>query len=65
MGTTLKVEKSKTLTLIVAGIEDTISSFQWAKRRVPDARTEALKGLGHWHCFEDVDGVARTVEILL
>lgn len=31
------------------------------ERRIPDARVVVLEGVGHWHCFEDLEGVARAV----
>lgn len=64
-GTTLEIEKVDVPTLIVAGDEDKISSLEWAEKmgkRMPKAKVEVLKGVGHWHCFEDLEGVAGAVK---
>lgn len=63
-GTTLEIEKITVPALIVAGDEDKISSLEWARKmegRMGDARVEVLRGVGHWHCFEDLEGVAGAV----
>ncbi|KAF6219060.1 hypothetical protein HO133_005604 [Letharia lupina] len=67
-GTALDIEKIAVPTLIVAGDEDKISSLEWARKmenRMPNAKVEVLKEVGHWHCFEDLDGVANAVKNFL
>ena len=67
-GTKLDLEKIKAPTLIVAGDEDKISSVEWARKMeasMPNARVEVLQGVGHWHCFEDLEGVASAVKRFL
>ena len=67
-GTALAIEKVAAPTLIVAGDEDGISSVEWARgmeARMGNAKVEVLEGVGHWHCFEDVEGVANAVKDFL
>lgn len=67
-GTELQIEKIKVPTLIVAGDEDKISSLEWARgmeARMPRAKVEVLREVGHWHCFEDLEGVADKVRRFL
>lgn len=67
-GTKLDIEKITAPALIVAGDEDKISSVEWARKMeasMPNAKVEVLKGVGHWHCFEDLDGVANAVKKFL
>ncbi|KAK4693208.1 hypothetical protein P7C71_g4149, partial [Lecanoromycetidae sp. Uapishka_2] len=64
-GTAIEFEKITLPTLIIAGEDDNISSVGWAKAmegRLPDAKVEILKGVGHWHCYEDLEGVASAVK---
>ncbi len=63
-GTRLEIEKVAAPTLIVAGDEDRVSSTDWAREmegRMRDARVVVLGGVGHWHCLEDLQGVAGAV----
>ena len=67
-GTKLDVEKITAPALIVVGDEDKISSVEWARKMeasMADAKVEVLEGVGHWHCFEDLDGVASAVKMFL
>lgn len=67
-GTVLDIEKLSMPTLVIAGDEDKISSLEWVKKmesRMPNAKVEVLKGVGHWHAYEDVDGVAKAVKNFL
>lgn len=67
-GTKLDIEKIKAPALIVAGDEDRISSVEWARKMeasMADAKVEVLEGVGHWHCYEDLDGVANAVKMFL
>lgn len=62
--TRLEIEKVAAPTLIVAGDEDRVSSTDWATEmegRMRDARVVVLGGVGHWHCLEDLQGVAGAV----
>ncbi|KAK4696159.1 hypothetical protein P7C71_g1710, partial [Lecanoromycetidae sp. Uapishka_2] len=62
--TTLELERLKMPTLIVAGDEDKISSLEWARKmeaRMPNVKVEVLKGVGHWHCYENFEGVSNAV----
>ena len=55
-GTTLEIEKLTMPTLVIAGEEDKVSTVEWARKmeaRMPDANVEVLKGVGHWHNYED------------
>jgi len=52
----------KSEVLIVAGEEDKVSPVAWAQKlngMLVRSRLEMLADVGHWHVFEDVDGVAR------
>lgn len=67
-GTALEIEKISVPTLIITGDEDKISSVEWARKmeaRMPNAKVEVLSQVGHWHCFEDLDGVANAVKSFL
>ncbi|KAF2476729.1 uncharacterized protein BDR25DRAFT_391120 [Lindgomyces ingoldianus] len=51
-------------TLVVAGDEDKASSVGWCEGLVEgmvDAKLEILAGVGHWHGFEDAEGLGRVV----
>ncbi|KAL8686898.1 MAG: hypothetical protein Q9218_006780 [Villophora microphyllina] len=64
-GVRLAVERIAVPTLVVAGEEDKISSVEWVRKlegRMKDAEVVVLEGCGHWHCYEDVEGVARAVK---
>ncbi|KAK5079776.1 hypothetical protein LTR70_007588 [Exophiala xenobiotica] len=50
--------------LIVAGEEDKVSPKTWVEKlngMLAKSRLEVLPDVGHWHCFEDIDGVATAV----
>ena len=64
-GTKLDIEKISAPALIIAGDEDKISSVEWARKMeasMKNAKVEVLQGVGHWHCFEDLNGVASAVK---
>jgi pimeloyl-ACP methyl ester carboxylesterase len=61
----LQVEGLATSTLIVTGDEDKVSPPALCEKyvaRMRDARHVVLPGVGHWHVYEDVQGVARSVK---
>ena len=67
-GKGLEIERIGVPTLVVAGGEDKISTLKWAKEmegRMQKCRVEVLEDVGHWHCFEDLVGVARAVKEFL
>ncbi|KAK5081184.1 hypothetical protein LTR05_007978 [Lithohypha guttulata] len=54
--------------LIVAGEEDKVSPKSWAEKlnnMLAKSRLEILPDVGHWHCFEDVEGVANAIRGVL
>jgi pimeloyl-ACP methyl ester carboxylesterase len=56
-------------TLIVTGSEDRVSPPQLCEKYVKElkgnARLQVLENVGHWHIFEDSEGVANAVETFL
>lgn len=55
----------KAQTLIVAGDQDKVSTPAYAEKlagTIKGARIEWLKDVGHWHGFEDVEGLSRAVK---
>ncbi|KAF4964497.1 hypothetical protein FSARC_7561 [Fusarium sarcochroum] len=64
----LEVEKIKAKTLIVSGDEDKASGPSLCEQyagRINGSKHVVLKGVGHWHVYEDVDGVAEAVKAFL
>lgn len=61
----LEVEKVGCRTLIVTGSEDKVSPpaicEKYGKEMGNVEKVVVLEEVGHWHCFEDVDGVAGAV----
>ncbi|RSM03748.1 hypothetical protein CDV31_010367 [Fusarium ambrosium] len=60
----LNVEAIEAKTLIVTGDEDKVSPPALVEQymgRIKDSKAVVLKNVGHWHVFEDVDGVAEAV----
>jgi pimeloyl-ACP methyl ester carboxylesterase len=55
--------------LVVAGEEDKVSPKAWAEKLseslLKKGKLTVLPNVGHWHCFEDVEGVARAVKDVL
>ncbi|KAL2015132.1 hypothetical protein VTK56DRAFT_6211 [Thermocarpiscus australiensis] len=54
--------------LIVTGDEDKVSPPELCEKyaqRIRAAEVVVLKGVGHWHVFEDVEGVAKAVKSVL
>ena len=55
-------------TLIIAGDEDKFSPPTWTGKlaqSLKDGKLVTLNGVGHWHVFEDVDGVGRAIRDFL
>lgn len=56
-------------TFIITGSEDKVSTPQlcnsFAKRLGSGKSVEVLDGVGHWHVFENLPKVAKTVQDLL
>jgi pimeloyl-ACP methyl ester carboxylesterase len=64
----LKVEQIRAKTLIITGNEDKVSPPSLCEKyasRIQDARHVVLSNVGHWHVFENVDGVAEVVKPFL
>jgi pimeloyl-ACP methyl ester carboxylesterase len=63
------LENIKAETLIVTGAEDKVSSAEVCegyKKRLPNVvGVEVLQDVGHWHVFEDAQGVAQAVGKML
>jgi pimeloyl-ACP methyl ester carboxylesterase len=60
----LPVSQIKAQTLIVTGDEDKVSPAQVCEKyagEIKGAKVKVLAGVGHWHIFEDVKGVAGAV----
>ncbi|KAI8655262.1 hypothetical protein NCS57_01274500 [Fusarium keratoplasticum] len=60
----LNVEAIEAKTLIVTGDEDKVSPPALVEQyagRIKDSKAVILKNVGHWHVFEDVEGVAEAV----
>jgi pimeloyl-ACP methyl ester carboxylesterase len=60
----LNVEAIEAKTLIVTGDEDKVSPPTLVEQyagRIKDSKAVVLKNVGHWHVFEDVDGVGEAV----
>lgn len=61
----LPVERLAMPTLIVTGDEDKVSPPALCEKyaaRMGDARHVVLPNVGHWHVYEDVQGVAQSVK---
>ncbi|CAI6249607.1 unnamed protein product [Periconia digitata] len=67
----LEIADIRAKTLIIVGDKDQVFSPQMADQhvralgRVNEVRLVTLEGVGHWHVFEDTDGVARAIEEFL
>ncbi|ORY09214.1 putative fumarylacetoacetate hydrolase [Clohesyomyces aquaticus] len=64
----IDVKKIVCETLVVTGDEDKVSSVSWCEglvKEMKDARLEILAGVGHWHGYEDVDGLGRGLKAFL
>ncbi|KAJ4325221.1 hypothetical protein N0V84_003603 [Fusarium piperis] len=60
----LNVEVIEAKTLIITGDEDKVSPPTLVEQyagRIKDSKAVVLKNVGHWHVFEDVNGVAEAV----
>ncbi|KAI9691955.1 MAG: hypothetical protein M1820_009663 [Bogoriella megaspora] len=65
---TIEVGKIECPTLIVTGDEDKISPaahVQEMAKRLRNAKSVVLSGVGHWHGFEDVNGLSSAVQAFL
>lgn len=64
----LEVERLQSKTLIVTGENDKVSPptlCEGYASRIRGSELVVLKNVGHWHVFEDVNGVAAAVENFL
>lgn len=64
----IDLAKLQSEVLIVAGEEDKVSPKSWADKlngMLARSQIEVLPNVGHWHCFEDIDGVAGAVQKFL
>lgn len=60
----LDVDHIKASTLIITGDEDKVappSACEALAKQIQGTKVEVLGGVGHWHVFEDVKGVAKAV----
>ena len=65
---TLDISKVEAKTLIVTGDEDKVSPPSLCEKMIgtmPNAQLKVLKGVGHWHIFEDAKGVSDAVKEFL
>jgi pimeloyl-ACP methyl ester carboxylesterase len=65
---TIDISKLTMPTLIITGDEDKVSPAQLVRKMegvMKDVKVEILKGCGHWHVYEDVEGVAKAVKAFL
>lgn len=66
--TTIELEKLTMPTLIITGDEDKVSPVALVRKMegtMKDVKVEVLKDCGHWHVYEDVEGVASAVKAFL
>lgn len=64
----IAVKDIKAATLIITGDEDKVSPPQVCEKlaaEVEGAKVQVLSNVGHWHIFEDVNGVAAAVKSFL
>lgn len=64
----LPVNQIKAKTLIITGKEDKVSPPQICEKygeEIKGAKVQVLPQVGHWHTFEDVNGVAKAVGAFL
>ncbi|XHF97189.1 hypothetical protein AWENTII_000789 [Aspergillus wentii] len=62
----LEIEKLTMPTLVLTGDEDKTSPVASAGKlceRLPDSRFEVLPCTGHWHVYENPDGVSRAIKL--
>ena len=62
---TVEVGKIECPTLIVTGDEDKVSPpahVQEMTSKLRDGKSVVLPGVGHWHAFEDVDGLCSAIQ---
>ena len=66
--TTIETGKLTMPTLIITGDEDKVSPVALVRKMegvMKNVTVEVLKGCGHWHVYEDVEGVAKAVKAFL
>jgi pimeloyl-ACP methyl ester carboxylesterase len=64
----LPVHNVKAQTLIITGAEDKVSPPQVCEKyaaEIKGAKVSVLPHVGHWHNFEDIEGVAKAVRLFL
>ena len=64
----IELEKLQCPTLLVTGEEDKVSPpalLDKMKGRIGSADTHVLRGVGHWHVYEDAEGVTNAVKSFL
>lgn len=64
----LEVEALKATTLIITGDEDKVSPPTLCEKfnsRVQGSQLVILKDVGHWHVYEDINGVGQAVQSFL
>lgn len=65
---TIDISRLTMPTLIVTGDEDKVSPVQLVRKMegaMKNATVEILKDCGHWHVYEDAEGVAKAVKAFL
>ena len=65
---TIDISKLAMPTLIITGDEDKVSPVQLVRKMegaMKNVTVEILKDCGHWHVYEDVEGVAKAVKAFL
>lgn len=66
--TSIEIEKLTMPTLLLTGDEDKVSPVDLVKKmhtRMPNAQVHIVREVGHWHTFEDAEGVASAVKSFL
>ncbi|KAF4985791.1 hypothetical protein FGRMN_11093 [Fusarium graminum] len=64
----LNVEKIKAKTLVITGDEDTVSPPSLCQQytdNIEGSEYVVLDRVGHWHVYENIDGVADAVKLIL
>jgi pimeloyl-ACP methyl ester carboxylesterase len=65
---TIDISRLTMPTLIITGDEDKVSPVQLVRKMegaMKNVKVEILKDCGHWHVYEDVEGVAKAVKSFL
>lgn len=64
----IEIEKLTMPTLLLTGDEDKVSPVDLVnkmKARMSNAQVQILREVGHWHAFEDAEGVASAIKAFL